>query len=72
MVLDLPDAAADGEGEGEVEGEGEGEVAVEEVTILDAFVLDGMIAVRVNQNDFEFFLEPLVEGLTVAPLPKKP
>ena len=35
----------------------------------DAFYLDGMIAVRVNDTQgFEFFLEPLVQFLTIAPL----
>ena len=35
----------------------------------DAFYLDGMIAVRVNDTKgFEFFLEPLVQFLTIAPL----
>ena len=38
----------------------------------DAYVLDGVVAVRVNNTAFEFFLMPLVESLAVTPIMKAP
>ena len=41
----------------------------EDQEAIDAFYLDGMVAVRVNDTKaFEFFLEPLVQYLPVEPL----
>ena len=37
----------------------------------DAFVFDGMVAARVNGTAFNFFLYPLVESQSVAPLPMR-
>ena len=35
----------------------------------EAWVLDGIIAVRVNDDEFRFFMEPLVQSIAVEPLP---
>jgi len=40
----------------------EGDVAT------DVYVLDGMVAVRVNNDGFKFFIEPLVSTTAVTPL----
>ena len=34
----------------------------------DVYVLDGMVAVRVNNDGFKFFIEPLVSTTAVTPL----
>ena len=36
----------------------------------DAYVMDGMVAVRVNDAGFEFFVMPLVENQSVEPVKK--
>ena len=38
----------------------------------DAFVFDGMVAVRINDDRFRFFIEPLVKSATVWPLEDLP
>jgi len=38
----------------------------------EVFVMDGAVAVRVNDTKFEFFLMPLVTSQTVKPLPRAP
>ena len=34
----------------------------------DLWVLDGIVAVRINDKSFKFFIEPLVVSVPVAPL----
>ena len=41
-------------------------------TISDLFVFDNMVAVRLNETGFTFFMEPLVEGSIANPIPAEP
>lgn len=40
--------------------------------VSEAWVMDGMIAVRVNDTEFHFFMEPLVSSEPVIALLREP